>query len=112
MPYLVEAKAAGAGYRMNQLLWQYSYLQVLDFLTTVAFLVLGLQEANPVVRFAMAVSPGVLSGLLAIKGIALLLGFYCWRMGKTRLLSRINLLFALLVAWNLVAMIMGAVTRG
>jgi hypothetical protein len=52
---------------MNQLLWQYSYLQVLDFLTTIAFLVHGVQEANPIVRFAMAVSPGVLPGLLARK---------------------------------------------
>jgi hypothetical protein len=97
---------------MNQLLWQYSYLQVLDFLTTIAFLVHGVQEANPIVRFAMAVSPGVLPGLLAVKGIALLLGIYCWRTGKVRLLSRINLLFAVLVAWNLVAMIVGAVARG
>lgn len=95
---------------MNQLLWQYSYLQILDFLTTVAFLVHGVQEANPIVRFAMAVTPGVLPGLLAVKAVALLLGFYCWRMGKLRLLSRINLLFALLVAWNLVAMIVGSVS--
>ena len=96
---------------MNQLLWQYSYLQVLDFLTTVAFLVHGIQEANPIVRFAMAVSPGVLPGLLAVKAVALLLGFYCWRMGKVRLLSRINMLFAVLVAWNLIAMIVGSVAR-
>lgn len=96
---------------MNQLIWQYSYLQILDFLTTVAFLVHGVQEANPVVRFAMAVSPGVVTGLLAVKALALLLGVYCWRAGKQRLLTRINLLFALLVAWNLVAMIVGAVTR-
>jgi hypothetical protein len=32
-------------------------------------------------------------------------------MGKVKLLSRINLLFAVLVAWNLVAMIAVAVTR-
>ncbi len=97
---------------MNQLLLQYSYLQLLDLLTTVAFLVHGVQEGNPIVRFAMSVSPGVLPGLLAVKGIAFLLGFYCWRMGKMKLLSRINLLFALLVAWNLVAMIVSSVTRG
>jgi hypothetical protein len=96
---------------MNQLLWQYSYLQMLDFLTTVAFLVHGVQEANPIVRFAMAVSPGILPGLLAIKVVAFLLGFYCWRMGKVKLLTRINVLFAVLVAWNLIAMIAVTVTR-
>lgn len=96
---------------MNQLLWQYSYLQMLDLLTTVAFLVHGVQEGNPIVRFAMTVSPGVLPGLLAVKGVALLLGIYCWKMGKVRLLSRINVLFAALVAWNLIAMIVGAVSH-
>jgi len=29
-------------------------------------------------------------------------------MGKERLLSRINVMFALLVAWNLVALILGS----
>jgi hypothetical protein len=32
-------------------------------------------------------------------------------MGKVKLLSRINLLFAVLVAWNLVAMIVSSVTH-
>ena len=34
---------------MTQLLWQYSYLQILDFLTTIAFLVNGVKEGNPLV---------------------------------------------------------------
>ena len=29
---------------------QYSYLQVLDFLTTIAFLLNGVKEGNPLVR--------------------------------------------------------------
>jgi hypothetical protein len=44
-------------------------------------------------------------GLLAVKILAVLLGVYCWRLGKHALLSRMNLLFAALVAWNLVALI-------
>ena len=52
---------------MNQLLLQYSYLQVLDFLTTIAFLLHGVQEGNPVVRLALRFSPHPLSGLLVIK---------------------------------------------
>jgi len=44
-----------------------------------------------------------------VKFLAILLGFYCWRVGKRQLLKRINLLFAVLVAWNLVALIVRSV---
>jgi uncharacterized protein DUF5658 len=94
---------------MTQLLLQYSYLQVLDFLTTVAFMAIGVQEGNPLVRLAISVLPNPLGGLVAVKVIALMLGLYCWRLGRQQLLSRINIGFALLVAWNLVALIIGAV---
>ncbi len=94
--------------RVNQLLMQYTYLQVLDFLTTIAFLLHGVQEGNPVVRYFMAGHSNPLGGLLMVKLLAVLLGLYCWRMGRSRLLARINVLFALLVAWNLVALILGS----
>ena len=94
---------------MNQLLLNYSYLQILDFLTTIAFLTNGVQEGNPLVRFAINMGPSPLSGLLAIKLLAVALGLYCWRMGRERLLSRMNILFATLVAWNLVALILATV---
>ena len=90
---------------MNQLLIQYSYLQVLDLLTTFAFLLQGVREGNPVVRVAMVVAPNPVWGLLAIKILAIGLGLYCWHMGLRKLLTRINWLFALVVAWNLVALI-------
>jgi uncharacterized protein DUF5658 len=90
---------------LSQLLWQYFYLQVLDFLTTIAFLVNGVREGNPLVRLALGVGSNPIGSLLVVKLLAILLGFYCWRMGKRQLLSRINLLFAALVAWNLVALI-------
>jgi len=93
---------------VNQLLLQYSYLQVLDFMTTIAFLLNGVREGNPVVRWALQYSAHPLGGLLAIKLAAVLLGIYCWRRGKMRLLTRINVLFALVVAWNLVALILGS----
>ncbi len=94
---------------MNQLLLQYSYLQMLDLLTTVAFMLHGIREANPVVRFALQSSSHPLGGLLAVKMMALGLGIYCWRCGRERLLTRINILFAIVVAWNLVALIAGGV---
>ncbi len=90
---------------MNQLLLQYSYLQILDLMTTVAFVVHGVQEGNPFVRLFLTYAPNPLGGLLAVKILALGLGVYCWRCGRERLLSRINILFAFVVAWNLLALI-------
>ena len=95
---------------MNQLLLQYSYLQMLDLLTTVAFLLHGVQEANPLVRLTLRYSSHPLGGLLVIKVLALALGVYCWRCGRERLLTRINILFAIVVAWNLIALIAGGLT--
>ena len=92
---------------MNQLLLQYSYLQMLDLLTTLAFLLHGVQEGNPLVRLALRYSSNPLGGLLLVKMLALSLGFYCWRCGRQRLLTRINFLFAIVVAWNLLALIAG-----
>jgi hypothetical protein len=94
---------------LTQLLWQYSYLQVLDFLTTIAFLVNGVREGNPLVRLVLGVGFNPIASLLVVKLLAILLGFYCWRVGKRQLLSRMNLLFALLIAWNLVALILQSV---
>jgi len=93
---------------MNHLFLQYSYLQVLDFLTTLAFLLNGVQEGNPVVRWAIGLTSSPLSGLLLIKFVAIALGIVCWRLGRDRLLFRMNVLFALLVTWNVVAIIVGS----
>jgi hypothetical protein len=92
---------------VNQLLLHFSYLQVLDFLTTIAFMLNGVKEANPLVRFALKMGPSPISGLIVVKVLAVLLGVYCWRMGRQRLLSRINIVFAMVIAWNLVALIVG-----
>ncbi len=91
---------------MTQLLVQFSYLQVLDFMTTLAFLLNGIQEGNPVVRLALRYGPSPLAGLFLVKLVALLLGAYCWRYGRTKLLGRINILFAVVVTWNLFALIL------
>ena len=83
----------------------FSYFQFLDLLTTVIFLLHGVQEANPVVRLALRVAPSPLLGLLIVKVAALALWVYCWRLGRQGLLLRINVLFAILVCWNLVAVL-------
>jgi hypothetical protein len=103
-----EAVAQSRG-PLNQLLWQYSYLQILDFLTTIAFLLNGVREGNPLVRLALGIGSNPIGNLIVIKVLAMLLGLYCWRVGKRQLLSRINLIFAVLVAWNLIALILGSV---
>ncbi len=94
---------------MNSLLLQYSYLQVLDFLTTVAFMMHGVREGNPLVRAAFQIAPHPLGGLLLVKALAVCLGLYCWRGGRDRLLTRMNLLFAAVVVWNIAALIIASV---
>jgi len=93
---------------VNQLLLQYSYLQVLDLLTTLAFMLHGVREGNPLVRMMLHLTTNPLGGLVAVKVIAVALGLYCWKVGRSRLLTRINILFALIVAWNLAALILAA----
>jgi|SRR5947209_7143092 len=96
---------------MNYLLVQYSYLQILDFLTTIAFLLSGIKEGNPLVRLAMSFSPSAVVGLMLVKTAAVILGLYCWRMRRERVLIRINILFAAVIAWNMVALILGTVSK-
>src|SRR3984957_14017263 len=93
---------------MNQLLLQYSYLQVLDFMTTVAFLLHGIHEGNPFVRAALQYAPNPLGGVLAVTLLAVALGVYCWKGGREKLLLRINRRFSGSVACNIVALIVGS----
>jgi len=93
---------------VNQLLLQYSYLQFLDLLSTLAFMLHGVREGNPLVRMMMHLTANPLIGLVAIKVIAIALGLYCWKVGRGRVLARINIAFALIVAWNLAALIIAS----
>ncbi|MCC6857348.1 MAG: hypothetical protein IT158_02245 [Bryobacterales bacterium] len=93
---------------MAQLILQYAYLQVLDFLTTVAFLLAGVEEGNPLVRFSMRAAGNPLGGLLAVKCLALALGIYCCWSRRRRVLAWANGFFALLVIWNLAALVVAA----
>ena len=93
---------------MPQTLLLFSYLQILDAMSTIAFLMLGIHEANPLVRFALSIGLGPIAGLALVKIAAVLIGVYCGVKGRERLLFRANLMFALLVAWNLFAVIIGA----
>ena len=94
------------------MMWQFFYLQVLDFLTTIAFHLYGIREGNPLVRLAISAAPSPLLGLFGVKVLAIALALWCLKMGRAKLLSRMNLLFAIVVAWNLVAIIMAGVHYG
>jgi hypothetical protein len=91
--------------RSRALLVQFSYLQLLDILTTLVFLTMGVREVNPVVRFAMAASPSPIGALLLLKLGAVAAAVYCSVSGRTRVLFRINVVFAALVVWNLIAIL-------
>ena len=85
------------------LLAQYCVLQLLDMITTLVFLSVGVQEGNPVVAQAMRLARNPLGALMAVKLVAIAIGIYCFRAKRFRLLRRVNWLFAALVVWNVVA---------
>ena len=102
------ARHAPTGFRTYDLLLGYGYLQILDILTTLAFLAHGVAEANPVVEFVMVTAGSPLAGLAAVKAVAVVLGVFCQFTGRFRLMRRANLLFGLLIVWNLIALILSS----
>ena len=87
---------------------EFIYLQVLDLLTTVAFMMYGVTELNPVVKWAMRESPSALGGLFLIKVAAVLLALFCMARSQQRLLRGVNIFFAGLVAYNVLVLIINA----
>lgn len=85
---------------------QFAYLQALDLLSTIAFLLHGAGEANPFVRWSMQTAPNPVAGLALAKMIGLSLALYCVHAQRERVLSRMNLFYAGLIAWNLVCLIL------
>ena len=90
-----------------KLLTDFVYLQLLDILTTVAFLMQGVAEGNPFVRWALSDGQNPLHSLILIKAASVALAIYCgW--ARHRALRIANIFFAGLVAYNLVAIILSA----
>ncbi len=81
------------------------YLQLLDFLTTMVGLRMGLSEASPFVRLLMNYGPA--AGVAASKVVALALGGVCVWLNKRHLVRWINYWYAGLVVWNLSMMLVG-----
>jgi len=87
--------------RPTQLLVEFCFLQLMDFLSTWAFLVHHVPEGNALVRW-----PGhPFEGLALAKLGAIGLGVLCWHIGRPRALRYGSLFYAVVVVWNLVAII-------
>lgn len=84
-------------------------LQAGDAATTVVFLDHGVREANPLVAAFIDVFGEPVAAVVAIKLAGSVLAAYAWKTGRIRLLRRINVLFAVCVAWNLLAIWRGPV---
>ena len=85
------------------------YLQLLDFLTTLIGMKVGLGEASPFVRWLMLADPAV--GLAMSKLAAFVLGGLCIWLNKRHLVRWINYWYAGLVVWNM-ALIFGVLRAG
>jgi hypothetical protein len=76
------------------------YLQLLDFLTTVAGFRLGATEISPfIAKLIHASSP--VTGVAISKVIGLAMGGLCVATNRMRLVGWINYWYAALVVWNL-----------
>lgn len=75
------------------------YLQILDFLTTLVGLKLGIAEASPFIRSLLHYGPSV--AVAASKIVALGLAGLCIGLHRSHLVRWINYWYAGLVIWNL-----------
>ena len=94
-----------AGGIVRNLLAQFMYLQLLDVMTTLACLVHGLQESNPLVQHLMNATGSPAAGLAVSKLLAFGVALFCWRRGKHKLLWGVNLFYSFIVVWNLTVLL-------
>lgn len=78
------------------------YLQVLDYLTTIVALKIGMAEASPFIRWLMHGNQA--QGLAESKLLALGLAILCVFLNRLFLIKWINRWYAALVVWNLALM--------
>jgi hypothetical protein len=88
----------GRDSRMTHTLEVFLYLQLLDFMTTMIGMRIGLGEASPFVRALMQLGPA--AGLALSKLLAFALVGVCIWLNKKRLMRWINYWYAGLVLWN------------
>ena len=79
----------------------YIIIQLLDFLTTVIGFQYGGQEANPIYRHLIQITPSPIAIVAYIKLGASLIGAILYNNGFHRQLYILNCMFGLVVTWNL-----------
>jgi hypothetical protein len=89
------------GIKMRRPVLVFSCLQILDVISTEAFLTLGVSEGNPLVRASFAMGSNPIAGLLLTKLLAVSIAVCCWLKGRERVLNRASFVFALVIVWNL-----------
>ena len=82
-------------------------LQLGDLFTTLVFLSLGINEANPIAVWLMSVMNPVLA-LILIKAVAIIAAYGIRAFGVS--LRFINLFFLAVVAWNIAAILRTLIT--
>ncbi len=82
------------------------FLQVLDALTTLGVLQQGGYEANPIVAHLMGFGP--LNGLLLAKLLVVVVGAGVLWSGRARVVFIANYIYAGIICWNLLALIVAA----
>ena len=75
------------------------YLQILDFLTTLVGLKLGVSEASPFIRSLMHFGPSF--AVAASKIMAIVIAGLCVGLNRSYLVRWINYWYAALIVWNL-----------
>ncbi|HYM11145.1 MAG TPA: DUF5658 family protein [Bryobacterales bacterium] len=80
------------------------YLQMLDLLTTMLFLKMGLSESSWLVGALVHWSP--ILGVLMAKLVAIAIGCLAVRYHKDRVVKLANVGYSGVVAWNLLCMIL------
>jgi hypothetical protein len=82
----------------------FTYLQLLDFLTTVVALKFGLIETSPFIRMLMRGNTAI--GLAESKMLAMLLAGGCLLLQRRMIIHWVNRWYAALVVWNLCLIVM------
>jgi|SRR5215471_6976330 hypothetical protein len=75
------------------------YLQLLDFLTTMVGIRVGLSESSPFIRWMMNADPAI--GLAASKLVAVAIAGICIATNRGNLIKWVNFWYAALAVWNL-----------
>jgi hypothetical protein len=82
-------------------------LQCFDVTISIAGLHNGLIEANPVLATVNETDVSV-TRIIVFKAITVVIGIFCWRTGRERLLIRANVWYAAVVGWNIAMLLMTA----